>query len=135
VIAGRFDMTLQEKNSLRATNPPHPTLMEVEGQRIEIDAEGYLVHASDWSRAVTASLAERDAVELGEDHWLLIDFLHRFYAEYEIAPDMPILSRNLCKDQQNCRWTRTYIKQLFPNGAKMACRYAGLPAPVGKSCL
>jgi TusE/DsrC/DsvC family sulfur relay protein len=128
-------MKLEEKHSPKTRNPPPPALMEVEGHKIEIDAEGYLVHASDWSPRVTKALAESDGVELGEDHWLLIDFLHRFYTEYEIAPEMPILSRNLCKDQQHCRWTRTYIKRLFPDGAKMACRYAGLPAPVGRSCL
>jgi TusE/DsrC/DsvC family sulfur relay protein len=128
-------MRLEKPDRPETLSPAHPISVEVERRMIEIDAEGYLVHASDWSRAVTEFLAEADGVELGADHWLLIDFLHRFYAEYEIAPDMPILSRNLCKDQQDCRWTRTYIKHLFPNGAKMACRYAGLPAPVGKSCL
>jgi TusE/DsrC/DsvC family sulfur relay protein len=74
-------------------------------------------------------------LELDDDHWLLIDFLHRFYAEYSVAPDLPILARNLCKDQKDCRWTRKYIKELFPDGAKTACRYAGLPRPVGGSCV
>ena len=134
-IAGKFEMRLEERERSETRNTSHPTSVEVDGRMIEIDAEGYLIHATDWSRAVIEALAERDGVELREDHWLLIDFLHRFYAEYEIAPDMPVLSRNLCKDQEDCRWTRAYIKKLFPDGAKMACRYAGLPAPVGRSCL
>jgi tRNA 2-thiouridine synthesizing protein E len=79
-------------------------------------------------------MAEADDLELLGDHWLLIDFLNRFYTEFQIAPELPVLARNLCKDQHDCRWTRKYIKQLFPGGAKTACRYAGLPAPVGRSC-
>jgi len=111
-----------------------PVLIEVEGRFIQIDQEGYLVDPDDWTAAVTEYMAEVDGLELIDDHWSLIDFLNRFYTEYQIAPEMPVLSRNLCKDQNDCRWTRKYIKQLFPGGAKTACRYAGLPAPVGRSC-
>lgn len=109
-------------------------VIEVEGRFIPLDAGGYLVNPDDWSKAVAEQMAASDGLELGDDHWLLIDFLHRFYAEYEVAPEIPVLARNLCKDQKDCRWTRRYIKELFPGGAKTACRYAGLPAPVGRSC-
>lgn len=109
-------------------------ILEVEGRLITLDQEGYLADHADWSRAVTELMAEQDGLELEDDHWLLIDFLHRFYAEFKMAPELPILARNLCKDRHDCRWTRRYIKQLFPRGAKTACRYAGLPAPVGRSC-
>ena len=109
-------------------------ILEVDGRLVKLDAEGYLVDPAQWSAAVTSMMAEQDGLELDDDHWLLIDFLHRFYAEYSVAPDLPILARNLCKDQKDCRWTRKYIKSLFPLGARSACRYAGLPAPVGRSC-
>jgi tRNA 2-thiouridine synthesizing protein E len=109
-------------------------VLEVEGAFVQLDRHGYLVDLNDWSRAVTERMAELDGIELEDDHWLLIDFLHRFYKEFAVAPEMPVLARNLCKDQQDCRWSRRYINQLFPNGAKAACRYAGLPEPAGRSC-
>jgi tRNA 2-thiouridine synthesizing protein E len=109
-------------------------VIEVDGSFIALDVEGYLVDPADWSEALAEKMATMDGMALGADHWLLIDFLHRFYAEYAIAPELPVLARNLCKDQHDCRWTRRYIKELFPGGAKTACRYAGLPAPVGRSC-
>jgi tRNA 2-thiouridine synthesizing protein E len=102
---------------------------------VEVDPEGYLVDASTWTREFTEYMAAADGLELGADHWLLIDFLHRFYMEYGIAPSLPMLAHNLCKDQQNCRWTRRYVKELFPGGAATACRYAGLPAPLVNGCL
>ncbi|MCU7838293.1 MAG: TusE/DsrC/DsvC family sulfur relay protein [Candidatus Thiodiazotropha sp. (ex Troendleina suluensis)] len=111
------------------------TSIEVEGRMIAIDKDGYLLDFDDWSPAVTKALAEADGVQLSDEHWLLIDFLHRFYKEYEIAPEIPILARNLCKDQNDCRWNKRYIESLFPGGAKMACRFAGLTKPVGRSCL
>jgi len=110
------------------------TVLEVEGRYVELDQDGYLIDPKDWSTAVTERMAEADGLELADDHWLLIDFLNRFYSEFQVAPELPVLARNLCKDQHDCRWTRKYIKELFPGGAKAACRYAGLPAPVGRSC-
>ena len=116
--------------SLNATRP-----IEVEGRLITVDQDGYLMSLDDWSPAVTEVLADADGVRLTDEHWMLIDFLHRFYKEYGIAPEMPILARNLCKDQHDCRWNKRYIESLFPGGAKTACRYAGLSRPVGRSCI
>ena len=128
-------MRLEESKGRRVTPESREhVLIEIEGRYIRIDQERYLVDPEDWTAAVAEHMAEVDGVELMDDHWLVIDFLHRFYTQYQIAPEMPVLSRNLCKDQNDCRWTRKYIKQLFPDGAKTACRYAGLPAPVGRSC-
>lgn len=128
-------MRMQEVGDKRVSvNTPATIVLEIEGRYIEIDEEGYLVAMADWSRTVAQHMADIDGVDLGDDHWLLIDFLHRFYREFEMAPELPVLARNLCKDQNDCRWTLRYIKQLFPYGAKTACRYAGLPAPVGRSC-
>jgi len=114
--------------------PLEKTVLEVEGRSVAVDWEGYLVDPADWTAAVTEHMAEVDGLVLGDDHWILIDFLNRFYTEFEVAPELPVLARNLCKDQHDCRWNRRYIKKLFPAGAKTACRYAGLPAPVGRSC-
>jgi tRNA 2-thiouridine synthesizing protein E len=116
--------------SLKGSRP-----FEVEGRLIAVDVDGYLISVDDWSPAVTQALAQADGVELTDEHWLLIDFLHRFYKEYGIAPEIPILARNLCKDQHDCHWTKRYIETHFPGGAKTACRYAGLSKPVGRSCL
>ena len=127
-------MRLQQQQSNRPDVLAGTLTIEVEGRLIALDAEGYLVDPTDWSTAVSEQMAEDDGLTLTDDHWLMIDFLHRFYKEYQIAPELPILSRRLCKDQRDCRWTRKYIKKLFPDGARTACRYAGLPAPIGRSC-
>ena len=129
-------MRLERQQTTRTPDILASTLtIEVKGRLIPLDADGYLLDPEDWSAAVAEQMAEEDGVTLSDEHWLLIDFLHRFYKEYGIAPELPILSRNLCKDQNDCKWTRKYIKTLFPEGANTACRYAGLPAPEGRSCV
>ena len=128
-------MRMEEATGRDATlNARNHAVLEVDGRFVQLDLEGYLVDPADWSKGVAERMAEVDGLELVDDHWLLIDFLNRFYSEYQIAPELPVLARNLCKDQNDCRWTRRFIKELFPGGAKTACRYAGLPAPVGRSC-
>ena len=108
--------------------------LEVAGRSIETSINGFLLDFSDWSPEASEAMAVADGIELTADHWLLIDFLHRFFTEFGIAPEMAVLSRSLCRDQQDCRWTRKYIRELFPEGADCACRYAGLPAPLGRYC-
>ena len=127
-------MRIDEVRGAVAPKPGDQAVIEVAGKYIPLDVHGYLVNPEDWSSEVAVAMADNDGVELVDDHWILIDFLNRFYAEYSVAPELPILARNLCKDQNDCRWTRRYIKELFPGGAKTACRYAGLPTPVGRSC-
>lgn len=109
----------------------------VDGRVIATNAEGYLLDASDWSPEVTEQMAARDGVALTDDHWLLINFLHRFYRDYRVAPEMSVLSHlshQLCRDQRKCCWNRKYIRELFPQDEACACRYAGLPAPLGRYC-
>ena len=125
-------MRLESTNNTDINTPQGSQSLEIGGRLIPLSNDGFLIDLADWSEEVAASMAQADEVPLGDDHWTLINFLHRFYKEFEVPPDMDILSRNLCKDQSNCRWSKSYIFELFPEGAKMACRYAGLPAPLGR---
>jgi tRNA 2-thiouridine synthesizing protein E len=108
--------------------------LEVGDRSIATSINGFLLDHSDWSPEVTEAMAAADGVELTADHWLLIDFLHRFFGEFGVAPEMAVLSHSLCRDQGDCRWTRKYIRELFPEGIDCGCRYAGLPAPLGRYC-
>jgi dissimilatory sulfite reductase related protein len=129
-------MRLEQQPTTQSPDVVASTLtINAKGRLVELDQYGYLIDSNDWSAAITEQMAEADNLVLTDDHWLLIDFLHRYYREYQLAPELPILSRSLCKDQKDCRWTRKYIRKLFPGDARTACRYAGLPAPVGRSCV
>jgi tRNA 2-thiouridine synthesizing protein E len=111
------------------------TELTIDGRAIAVDDEGFLFDSSDWSPAIAELMAEADQLVLGEDHWIAINFLRDFYTKYQIAPDLYLLQRTLCKHQGDCRWSREYLRELFPaHGARDACRYAGLPKPNKGAC-
>lgn len=99
------------------------------------DQEGFLKESEAWSPRLAEQMAEKEGVLLTTDHWTVIDFLRRFYLQYGIAPGLSLLQRALCKEMNDCRWSRKYLRQLFHvRGVSDACRYAGLPKPLIEGC-
>ena len=106
--------------------------LEINANQYDIDEEGFLLDISDWSREVALGMAARDGVELEPEHWEVIMFLRKYYFEYQIAPAIRVLTREVGKRLGAEKGNSRYLNQLFPFGpAKQACRYAGLPKPTG----
>lgn len=130
---------------------------------IEQDEEGFLLRPEDWCENVAVALAQRDAVTLTEEHWLLIQLARDYYNRYHVAPGMRILITLLRKhhaaesvsdgqsapsnpetdthtQQQRTRkpsgnhLSSRYLYRLFSDSpGRQVCCYAGLPKPV--SCI
>ncbi len=100
--------------------------IEVNGQVVELDEDGFLVTLDQWNEDVARYLAKEEGVEeLNEDHWKLINYLKGYFAEYGIAP----MVRKMTKESG---FSLKEIYDLFPSGpAKGACKVAGLPKPTG----
>jgi len=106
--------------------------IEVNGQTIETDEEGYLVNLGDWNEEVAKVLAQQDELELKDTHWEVINFLREYYEEYQIAPAVRVLTKAIGKKLGPEKGNSKYLYELFPYGpAKQACRFAGLPKPTG----
>ncbi len=98
----------------------------------ETDAEGYLRRREDWSRELAETMAAADDIVLTDAHWEVIEFLQDYYTQYEIAPAIRILTKQIGKRFGKEKGNSRYLYELFPRGpAKQACRYAGLPKPTG----
>jgi len=101
--------------------------IDYHGTQIPVDEDGFLIDPSLWNEEMARVLAEQEEgiTELTPDHWRLIHYLNRYYAEHGVAP----MVRLLCKE------TELKLKQvyeLFPSGpARGACKVAGLPKPDG----
>ena len=101
-------------------------------ESLETDHEGYLKNRSDWSRELAEELAGADGIDLSDAHWEVISFLQEYYENYEIAPAIRILTKQIGKRYGQEKGNSKYLYELFPKGpAKQACRYAGLPKPTG----
>jgi len=100
--------------------------IEVNGVKIELDEDGFIVEPDQWSEELVLAFAKTEDVPVvTEEHWKVIHYLRDYFKQFGIAP----MIRKLCKDTG---LSLKEIYDLFPSGpAKGACKLAGLPKPTG----
>ena len=104
----------------------------VNGKTIDADEEGYLVNINEWNEDLAALIAKDENVAMSPEHWEVINFLREYYAEYQIAPAVRVLTKAISKKMGPDKGSNKYLYELFPYGpAKQACKIAGLPKPTG----
>ena len=59
--------------------------IEVNGKSFETDEEGYLANLSEWEKDLATAMAKEDGIDLGDDHWEIINFLREYYEEYQFT--------------------------------------------------
>ena len=52
-------------------------------QTPDIDDEGYLIDPFDWSEDLALEIARHENIQLTEDHWNAIKFMHHYYSEHQ----------------------------------------------------
>jgi len=105
---------------------------EVDGTTIEHDEEGFIEDISQWTLGLANFLAAEEKVEMTDEHWEVVNFLRDYYNEYQIAPAIRVLVKQMKKAFGPEKGNNKYLYQLFPYGpAKQACKIAGLPKPTG----
>jgi tRNA 2-thiouridine synthesizing protein E len=108
-----------------------PTI-EVNGKPYETDEEGYLVNLGEWNEEVASHIATTENIEMSPNHWEVVNFLRKYYEEYQIAPAVRVLTKAIGKQLGAEKGNSQYLYELFPYGpAKQACKIAGLPKPTG----
>ncbi len=94
----------------------------------DIDDEGYLVNPEEWNEQIAAEFANKENIQLTEDHWHAIHFMRQYYQEHQVAPDVRHVMKDLAKHPGND--SRNRIFELFPYGyVKQACKIAGMKRP------
>ena len=106
--------------------------IEVAGKSYETDEEGYLINLGDWNEDVAKTIAQAENVQMSDQHWEVVNFLRKYYEEYQIAPAIRILVKEMKKKFGPEKGDQKALYELFPYGpAKQACKIAGLPKPTG----
>jgi tRNA 2-thiouridine synthesizing protein E len=107
--------------------------LELNGKTIETDEDGFLLHLEDWTLEVAGQLAEKEEIDMSDQHWEIVNFLRDYYRDFQIAPAIKILTKEIAKKNQiEKKEASDFLYQLFPAGpAKQACKIAGLPKPTG----
>lgn len=105
---------------------------DFEGQSIPHDEEGFITDISMWSEGLAKHLAELEHIDMTPEHWEVVNFLRDYYNEYQIAPAIRVLVKQMKKAFGPEKGNNKYLYELFPYGpAKQACKIAGLPKPTG----
>ena len=108
------------------------TAYQFNGAAIAHDEEGYLTDIGEWTPELAVQIAKSESIELTAEHWEVVNFLRNYYEEYQIAPAVRILVKEMTKRYGKEKGDQKYLYSLFPYGpAKQACKIAGLPKPTG----
>ncbi len=102
--------------------------VDVDGRRIAIDSEGYLVDRSQWSPAFAEALARREGLVLTPAHWEVIHFLREHFAEHGVQAQVRVMIRHFTRAWDAARGSNHHLHDMFPVGGpqKQGNRLAGL---------
>jgi tRNA 2-thiouridine synthesizing protein E len=104
--------------------------LEVEGTRLAVDFEGYLVDPAQWNDQVAGELARQERIVLTDEHWVVIRFVREYYERHHIAPDARHVMKHLAEWKGAGKAGRNDLFVLFPYGyVKQACKIAGMRKP------
>ena len=105
---------------------------EYNGHVVEHDEEGYITNLADWDKELAEVIAQSENLEMNDERWEVVNFLRDYYEEYQIAPAVRVLIKEIKKTMGPDKGSNKYLYELFPYGpAKQACKIAGLPKPTG----
>jgi tRNA 2-thiouridine synthesizing protein E len=103
---------------------------EVNGRTLDTDDEGYLLEP-DYDEAAALAIAQAEGLQLTDDHWKVIHYLHEQFREHGHTPNFRTMVKDLA--QVLPQHDSKTLYDLFPGGpAKQGVRVAGLPRPFGK---
>ena len=96
------------------------------GQSVEVNDEGYMTDASQWTKEIAAEIAKEEGIELSDKHFEVLEFL-RTSAEKGETLTIRKVGKSGIIDIKG-------LYQLFPGGPlKHSSRIAGIPKPA--SCV
>jgi tRNA 2-thiouridine synthesizing protein E len=111
-----------------STLDPHLTFLRVGERDIATDSEGYLRSLDDWSKEFVRAQAQREGLQLTEEHWEVIRFLRSYFDERGVQAQVRAMIRHFAQAWGPERGNNHYLHDIFPRGGpqKQGNRLAGL---------
>ncbi len=108
--------------------------MEVNGEKILCDGEGYLLDLEAWSEDYVRASAEREGLELTDEHWQVISFIRDFHEKHGVQAPVRDMVKFFRKAWGKERGNSKYLHEIFPKGGpqKQGNRLAGVRKPKGE---
>ncbi len=103
---------------------------QLNGQSLEIDAEGYLLDLTAWNVEIATFIAQTENIVLTAEHWEIIYWLRDFYQQFGLTPIMRVVIKEFAKQHGKDKGTSSHFMRLFSGTPlKVATKIAGLPKP------
>jgi len=104
--------------------------INVNGQTIDTDDQGYLVDPEEWSEEVAEALARQADIELTDEHKKVMQFMRDYFTEHQIAADARFVIKFIAEELGYGDEARQRLYTLFPYGyMQQACKVAGMKRP------
>lgn len=102
--------------------------LNVNGQTVLTDSEGYIVNLDQWSEDFTHAQAEAEGLNLTDEHWEVVNFLRNYYQEHGVQCEVRKMVKHFKTAWGPERGSSTYLHRIFPRGGpqKQGNRLAGL---------
>ena len=98
----------------------------IAGQTIDVNDEGYMVDASQWTKEIAAEMAKEDGIDLTDKHYEVLEFLRDANEKGETLTIRRVGKSGIVDIKG--------LYQLFPGGPlKFSSKFAGIPKPA--SCV
>ena len=98
----------------------------IAGQTVEVNDEGYLIDASQWSKEIAAEMAKEEGIELTDKHYEVLEFLRNANEKGETLTIRRVGKSGIVDIKG--------LYKLFPGGPlKFSSKFAGIPKPA--SCV
>ncbi len=121
---------------MSGTNPYATRLLtlEVDGEAVLTDQEGYIQDMDQWSPGFAEALARRERLQLTDEHWQVIRFIRDYYEEHQVQAQVRDMIRHFRKAWGPERGNNRYLHDIFPMGGpqKQGNRLAGIRRTKGE---
>ena len=98
----------------------------IAGQTVEVNDEGYMVDASQWTKEIAAEMAKDEGIELTDKHYEVLEFLRNANEKGETLTIRRVGKSGIVDIKG--------LYKLFPGGPlKYSSKFAGIPKPA--SCV
>ena len=115
-----------------SNSAPVMAAFEFNGVQVPLYSTGNLQHMADWNESMAEALANKEGIQLTDEHWKVLNFMRHFYFKFGITPMVKVLIRHMAEELGPEHANKDHMYKLFPAGpARQGSRIAGLPAPQG----
>jgi len=112
---------------MKCFNPSITREVTLDSEKYAVNDKYYLKNFSDWDQQIRDWLAERENLELGPEHTVVIAFLRKAFEQNKRHPVVRMITTELSDQFGNEQVTIKYFHNLFLEGIHQAYLVAGLP--------